>query len=204
MTEQAVLFDLGGVLTDMWASLAAYEAEHGLPPRTLSGALYGTEQWRRFETGEVDRDEWLQGAASVLAQHWGDRTEELLNGWASTPLGLHAPNIELARALRVAGVRIGILSNAGPGLEASLAGRLGIEVQWDTVVSSGDVGVSKPDPRIYELTADRVGVPASACFFIDDLTENVDGARAAGMQSHHFTGDYEALNSDLRAAGYRW
>lgn len=69
---------------------------------------------------------------------------------------------------------------------------------------SGLVGLAKPDPAIYHLAAERIGLPEMACFFIDDLAENVEAARSVGMQAHHFRGDHAGLHADLRAAGYDW
>ena len=79
-----------------------------------------------------------------------------------------------------------------------------MDIDWHDRVISGLVGLAKPDAAIYELAAERIGVEPGRCFFIDDLAENVEAARAVGMGGHHFQGDYEALETDLRAAGYDW
>jgi HAD superfamily hydrolase (TIGR01509 family) len=85
--------------------------------------------------------------------------------------------------LRQRGVRTALLSNAAGGGTAKA--RLG---RWfDALVFSGEVGFAKPDPQVYLLTAERLGLPAAACGFVDDSRRNVDGAVAAGMTGIHHT-----------------
>ena len=67
---------------------------------------------------------------------------------------------------------------------------------FDVLVISYEEGLTKPNPVIFQLTADRLGVPASACFFIDDNQINVEAARAAGMKAARFTG-VEQLKREL-------
>ncbi|SFK49051.1 haloacid dehalogenase superfamily, subfamily IA, variant 3 with third motif having DD or ED [Amycolatopsis sacchari] len=85
--------------------------------------------------------------------------------------------------LRERGVRTALLSNAAGGGTAKA--RLG---RWfDALVFSGEVGHAKPSPQVYLLTADRLGLPATACVFVDDSRRNVDGAVEAGMVGVHHT-----------------
>ena len=204
--ERAALFDFGGVLLRQdWDEYDAFCERNGLPARALRRALYGTEAWRALQTGRIrDRGVWREAAIASLAEHCGDRAEGLFEEWYARPVRLHQPNIELARALGAAGVRIGLLSNAAPDLETRITADFGVEIPWDDRVISGLVGLAKPDPAIYRLAAERIGLPESACFFIDDLAENVEAARGVGMRAHQFGGDYAALQAELRAAGYRW
>lgn len=204
--DRAVLFDFGGVLLQQdWDEYDAFCEQHGLPTRALRRALYGTEEWRALQTGRIsDRSVWRAAAIASLAEHCGDRAEGLFEEWYSRPIKLHQPNIELANALAAAGVRVGLLSNAAPDLATRITEQFGVEVDWTDRVISGLVGLAKPDPAIYHLAAERIGLPEPACFFIDDLGENVEAARGVGMLAHHFQGDYEALRADLRAAGYEW
>jgi len=112
-------------------------------------------------------------------------------------------------AARRDGVRTAILSNdpGGPGAQR-LRDLEGTFV--DVVVVSGDVGTAKPDRRIYELTADRLGLAPGECVFVDDLIGNVRGAVAAGMVGvHHVEPAVAAeeiailLDSDGRGSGPR-
>jgi HAD superfamily hydrolase (TIGR01509 family) len=79
----------------------------------------------------------------------------------------------------------------------------GIADLFDDVVVSADVGMAKPDTQIYALAAHRLGLPASECVFIDDLTANVDAARDAGMHAVHFLVNQHNLEAQLAALGVR-
>ncbi len=203
--ERAALFDFGGVLLRQdWADYDAFGERHGLPPGALSHALYGTGKWRELQVGRGDRAVWAEAAIASLREHCGDRAEAVFREWRARPVRRHEPNIALARALRAAGTRIGLLSNAAPDLRELIVPHFGVDIAWDDQVVSGLVGLAKPDPAIYRLAAERIGVPAERCFFIDDVAANVEAARGTGMTAHQFVGDYAALHEALRAAGYRW
>ena len=203
--ERAALFDFGGVLLRQdWAEYDVFGERHGLPRGALSHALYGTDAWRALQVGRGDRARWAEAAIASLREHCGARAEAVFREWRARPVRRHEPNIALARALRAAGTRIGLLSNAAPDLRELIVPHFGVDIEWDAQVVSGLDGLAKPDPAIYRLAAERVGVPIGRCFFIDDLAENVEAARAAGMTAHQFRGDYAALHEALRAAGYRW
>ena len=76
---------------------------------------------------------------------------------------------------------------------------LPVDEIFETVVDSGFVGCRKPEPRIYEMTLERIGMPAEACVFVDDIEVNCEGARAAGMTAVHFQ-DTAQATAEIRAA----
>ncbi|MBN6034498.1 HAD-IA family hydrolase [Amycolatopsis sp. 195334CR] len=86
--------------------------------------------------------------------------------------------------LRDRGVKTALLSNA-PGASGPAKRRLA--PFFDALVFSGEVGVAKPDERVFLLTADRLGLPPEHCAFVDDSAGNVRGAVAAGMVGVHHT-----------------
>ena len=86
--------------------------------------------------------------------------------------------LEALRRARRSGVKTGMISNSwGRGRYD----RSQFDELFDGVVISGEVGLHKPQPQIFELGAERVGLPASQCVFVDDLQENCEGAEAVGM-----------------------
>jgi epoxide hydrolase-like predicted phosphatase len=90
----------------------------------------------------------------------------------------HAPDMSaLVLRARRSGLRTGLLSNSW----GNTYPREGWSEMFDTVVISGEVGMRKPEPRIYALAAQRLGLEPMECVFVDDLRENVDGAVASGM-----------------------
>jgi putative hydrolase of the HAD superfamily len=88
--------------------------------------------------------------------------------------------IEAVRRAHRAGVHTALVSNSWGGhlYDADL-----MEELFDAVVISGRVGLRKPDPRVYLMAAEMIGVPPEECVFVDDLAQNADGARAAGMEA---------------------
>jgi epoxide hydrolase-like predicted phosphatase len=86
--------------------------------------------------------------------------------------------IAAVRSARDAGVRTGLISNSWG---TSIYDPDALEGMFDEIVISGDVGLHKPQPEIYKLAADRLGVAPEECVFVDDLRENVRGAKEVGM-----------------------
>jgi HAD superfamily hydrolase (TIGR01509 family) len=202
----AVLFDFGGVLLRQdWDTYDEFGRDHGLPKNALRVALYGTDAWKRLQVGEGDREVWARAAITSLGEHCGDRASEVLDRWLDRPAEFHQKNIDLANALQAAGHRIGLLSNAAPDLAERLKGTYRLGIEWDDEVISGLVDLAKPDAAIFHLAAERIGLAAKSCFFIDDQPRNVEAARSVGMLAYNFVGsDYGGLQEALRAAGYRW
>ncbi len=207
MTQRAVLFDFGGVLIRMdWDGYDEFGKRWNLPAGTLVDAFYRTPEWHAIETGRGNWDTWQRGVEQSLKPYLqGDVAEEvqsLLDAWYAQPWQYHHPNFELAHDLQAAGHKIGVLSNAPDDLRDRFLSDLPVEVNWDAIVVSGEIGMRKPDPRIFEYAAEEIGVAPRDCFFIDDLEENVLGAQAIGMGGYHFTrNNYKALRFALRAAG---
>ena len=75
---------------------------------------------------------------------------------------------------------------------------LPVDEIFETVVDSGFVGCRKPEAQIYEITLERLGMPAEACLFVDDIDVNCDGARELGITAVHFR-DTEQAIAEVRA-----
>src|SRR3989454_2748931 len=177
-----------------WDSARDLEAAHGLPAGSLHATLYGGDAWRLVERGRGDRETWLAGAHRALEELAGRPLPPLHSEWRA----LQAPirtNIELVRALRPRH-RTGILSNADATLRERLTNVVGVVDLFDDIVCSAEVGLAKPEPAIYALACDRLGVPAGACVFVDDHEANVDAATGAGLRAILYRVD---RGDDLRA-----
>jgi putative hydrolase of the HAD superfamily len=177
---EAVIFDFGGVLVDMrWDVAAAFEQAHGLPRGALLRTLYRTDAWREIERGRGDPGAWRQEAHRLLEAQAGRPLPRLHDAWLAARHLIRA-NLALARRLRP-GYRTAILSNADVTLRSRLR-ELGVDHVFDTIVSSAEEGLAKPEPAVYRLAAERLGVDPASCVFVDDADENVRGAEAVGMQ----------------------
>ena len=177
---RGLLVDFGGVLTtNVFQSFREFSEREGLGPDHVKEKFRSDPQalglLRRLEKGEIDVDEFEPRFAEAIGVDDHDGlVERLFRG-----IGPDEPMIDAVHAARRAGVRTGLISNSwGAGLEYD-EGLM--EELFDAVVISGDVGMHKPEPEIFELGAERIGVPPTECVFVDDLRENCAGAEAVGM-----------------------
>jgi len=198
-TVDAVLLDAGGifVLPDherITAALARAGAR--VDPAHLDRAHYeGVRVLAEFTEG--DREVWraynraYARACAVPDDVLDDAVEHLLNEFATGAVWSRVVpgSVDALRELAALGLRLAIVSNAdGKAAERLLEHRIcqvgrGPGVEVDTVVDSELVGVAKPDPRIFEIALDRLGVPAGRALHVGDTpAADVDGARAAGVR----------------------
>ncbi len=203
MAIRGLIFDYGGVLWDMrWDITRTLEQEHGLRERAITETLYGSEIWRKLEVGIGDRELWLDGAHRELESVAGRELPPLHRHWRERQ-HLIAPNIDLIRRLRAA-YKTGVLSNADNTLVYRLRETHGIFDLFDDVVCSADVGMAKPDPRVYALAASRLGLDPGECVFVDDMESNVEAARSAGMLGiHHLVYEGHDLEQQFAELGVR-
>ena len=178
-TIRAVVLDFGGVLYDMrWDVAHALEAAHRLPRGTLVDTLYRTGTWAAVERGRGDREAWRVEAHRLLEERAGHPLPRLHDAWRASQ-ALVPASLAAVRALRPT-YHTAILSNADLSLRARLT-QGGILHLFDVALVSAEEGVAKPEPAIYELGCERVGLPPAVCVFVDDLRENCEGAEAVGM-----------------------
>ncbi|MDP2948558.1 MAG: HAD family phosphatase [Chloroflexota bacterium] len=200
---QAVLFDYGGVVGCLdRQEVQRLEEKYGLPLGGLAEALYGIPEWEEVQVGRGSEDRWLKAVAARLYELAGRPIPGIRQEWPRMWRGIDHDVVSLARRLRPR-YKVGLLSNATKNLEEQVLNHQGILHLFDVVINSAHVGIAKPDVRIYHLAAERLGVPASACVFVDDLLQNVEGARAAGMRAFQYQG-IAHLEEELRALGVRW
>lgn len=177
--KRGLLADFGGVLTtNVFDSFKAFCRAEGLPDDAVKNMFRergeGLSLLRRLEKGELTADEFSIQFAPLLGVSSEGLVERLFGG-----IGPDEPMIDAVRRARAAGVRTGLISNSwGDGIayEPAL-----MEELFDAVVISGEVGLHKPQPEIFRLGAERIGVEPEDCVFVDDLRENCEGAEAVGM-----------------------
>jgi putative hydrolase of the HAD superfamily len=190
---QAVIFDYGGVLRgdgrEIWT---AADATASLPPGTLWAAWHDIPEYRLSREGAIDGLAFRAAIHRALIPVAGDteQAEAALAALEAALAGLPPIDTEmraLIDRLRAARrVKLGLLSNANHGFTERLRAR-GVANFFDDVVVSADVGLAKPDPAIFRLAAERLGVVPEACLMIDDQAQHVEGARAAGLRAHLWT-----------------
>jgi putative hydrolase of the HAD superfamily len=181
---RAVIFDWGGVLmrTDDPNPRLAWDARLSLPPGSINRLVFESAGWSRALYGQIGDDELWAEVGDQLNLSAESLAELRHDFWAGDRLD--GELVSLIRGLRPR-YQTALLSNFTAGLRPLLA-RYNLAAAFDVIVISGEEGIVKPDARIYQVTAARLGTPPSECLFVDDFKENVAGARAAGMQALHF------------------
>jgi putative hydrolase of the HAD superfamily len=155
------------------------------------------------ELGEATEEAWVTAVRRKLDEPAGRTLPDIRQEWSALWRTLADDVLELVRRLRER-YGVGLLSNATDRLGSELRDYHKIDGLFRVIINSSQVGVAKPDPRIYQLAAERMGVPPEGCVHIDDLEHNVEGARQAGFYGIHHRGDYPALERELRSLGVEW
>ena len=183
---EALIVDFGGVLTNpLQESLDAFAASVGIELQDLVRVMLPIYTGQEdamvagFETGKVDEEEFDRELALRLEKTTGKHIEALgLVSRIFAGTHLERSMLDLLVMARRGGMKTALLSNSWgmSGYPRELFSDL-----FDVAVISGDVGLRKPDPGIFGLTLDRLGVPAERCIFVDDHPGHLEPAKAAGM-----------------------
>ncbi|MDX6603959.1 MAG: putative hydrolase of the superfamily [Solirubrobacterales bacterium] len=204
---EAVVSDFGGVLTTpLMASFLALQDEVGISPENFGEAIRavreedGENPLYALERGETTEDEFLERLNDGLEPLLGHRPQ--LHSFGEMFFGAleaNEPMIELMRELKADGLRMAMLTNNVREWEPRWRAMLPVDEIFETIVDSAFVGARKPEPRIYELTVERLALPPGACLLVDDLAVNCEGARDAGLHAVHFQDNEQAI-AEIRAA----
>jgi len=198
----ALIVDYGGVLTNsLHETISAWASADRINPDRYTTVI---REWladgaernivHDLERGEISPAEFERRFAALLSREDGSipDAEGLLRRMFA---GFRAEEdmMGVVRRARRAGLRTALLSNSwGNEYDPDLL------AEFDAAVISGEVGLRKPEPEIYRLTAARLGVDPRQCVFVDDLPPNVRGAVAVGMVGIHHI-DTETTATELEA-----
>lgn len=177
---QALIVDYGGVLTtSIWPAFSVFCEAEGLAPDAVRELFRGDAEalslLRGLETGELSAEEFEPRFGALL----GVTETEGLIGRLFAGLRPDEAMISAVEAARTSGVRTGLISNSwGLGIYDRAPTDL-----FDATVISGEVGLHKPQPEIYLLACERLGVDPRLAVFVDDLRENCTGAEEVGMET---------------------
>jgi putative hydrolase of the HAD superfamily len=208
MAVEAVIWDFGGVFTTSpFDAFNRYERERGLPAdviRRINSLNPDANAWARIERSEVDAatfDRLFAEEAQALGYDIrGADVLALLSG------DLRPRVVDAFKACK-ARFKVGCITNNAPtgkgaGMSSSSEKAAAIaEVfsLFDHVIESSKAGVRKPDPRIYRMMCDALGVKPEACVYLDDLGINLKPARDMGMTTIKVTSEHQLL-ADLSKA----
>jgi putative hydrolase of the HAD superfamily len=197
MAVRAVVFDIGGVLeiTPRTGATEKWEAALGLVPGDLHRRL--EDVWRGGSVGTITEAEVHRRIGDILGLDEAGMGAFMSDVWNEYLGTLNAELTRYFRGLRPR-YRTAILSNSFVGAREKERERYGFEELTDLIVYSHEVGMSKPDPRVYELTCERLGVRPGEAVFLDDVPAAVDGARRVGMLGVLFRHNAQAI-ADIEA-----
>ena len=190
--HRAVIVDFGGVLvrSEDPSPREALARELGLTVEDLERLIFASDLSLRAQRGELPEPEFWKAIGERLGIRSPERIQQVRQRFFAGDR-LNEPLVEALRRWK-GQVTLGLISNAWSGLREVLR-RLGLLDLFDGVVISAEVGLLKPDPRIYLLALERLKVPPDAAAFVDDLPENVQAARELGLYGIHFRDTQEAL-----------
>ena len=184
---EAVIWDFGGVLTTSpFEAFMRYEMERGLPADTIrrtNAENHLENAWAKFERAEIDAaafDELFAAESRALgAEIRGRDVLPLLSG------DLRPEMVEALRRVKQSFKTGCITNNLPANTIGSKTGRslyvAEVMAQFDHVIESAKIGLRKPDPRIYTMMTDKLGVDPKRCVYLDDLGVNLKPAREMGM-----------------------
>ena len=182
MACRAVIFDLGGVVVGSpLHAIAAYERDHDLPPGVINRVVVDTAPsgaWSRLERGELRLEQFYPAFdADCAAAGYTISAREMMLRVAEY-VAPRPPMLAAIRCIRARGLLVGAITNNWVVEEG---GTSALRPHFDVFIESAVVGIRKPDPRIFHLACEELGVAPHESVFLDDIGLNLKAARALGM-----------------------
>ena len=205
---EAVVSDFGGVLTTplMGSFLALQDKvgvsveDFGAAMRAAAAAGDGEIPLFKLERGEITEPQFLEVMRDGLEPRLGHRPElHRFREVFFAALDPNQPMIDLMAQLKTEGLRMAMLTNNVVEWEPLWRTMLPVDEIFETVVDSAFVGYRKPERQIYDITLERLGLPATACLFVDDLEVNCEAARELGFTAVQYREPEQAI-AEIRAA----
>ncbi|MDT0509235.1 HAD-IA family hydrolase [Novosphingobium sp. MMS21-SN21R] len=203
MTYSAVIFDFGGVITSSpFEAFNRLEAARGLPQnfvRQVNTVNGDTNAWALFERAEIGAAEFdrrFAAEARALGHELDGASVLAVLAGAVRPAMVAALDRLKAKGYRLGCITNNVPSGHGAGMARSSDGRDELEqifARFEHVIESSKAGVRKPDPRIYLMMCEALGLMAEDCVYLDDLGINCKPAAALGMRAIKVTSGEQAL-----------
>jgi epoxide hydrolase-like predicted phosphatase len=180
MAIRAVLFDFGGVLvqTINQSGREKWEKRLGLPSHGLARAVFDSQIAMQATLGQVNEEEIWKSLGSLYKLSAENLSQMRSDFWSGDWLDTNLINFLLSLRPHY---KTAILSNAWLGAREMFVNKYHLDQIMDLIVISSEVSLAKPDPRIYQLTVDRLGARPEEIIFVDDVLENVRASRQVGL-----------------------
>lgn len=188
MTIEAVVFDFGGVFTGSpFSGLHAWHVEKGLDPDQGLRIVFGPydqdtdHPWHRLERGELALLAAAEQIKAVAAEEGLDiELSEMFGAMGGSTI--RTDMVDKVLELRGAGYRTGLITNNIKEFSDGWRAMIPVDDMFEVIVDSSAVGMRKPDPRIYQMCLDQLGVAAERSVFLDDARGNIAAVEALGMR----------------------
>ncbi|MEI8133228.1 MAG: HAD family phosphatase [Leptolinea sp.] len=179
---QAVIFDMGGVIlrSESVVSRTKLAKKFGLTRKELENIVFQSDESKKAELGEFTAEQHWNNIARLLNFPQAELAEFQRAYWDGDQVDEEL--VAFIRGLR-GKYKTGMLSNAWHGARERIMAEYHFLSAFDAVIFSADVHLRKPDPRIFLLMLARLGVKVAEAVFVDDFMENIEGARAVGLQT---------------------
>jgi putative hydrolase of the HAD superfamily len=177
------LFDLGGVVVnfDFAGAFQLWASRAGCDPSLIAGRFSIDESYEQHERGEIPASSYFAALRQTLGIELSD--EDFVEGWNNVYLGI-VPGISEMLSLAQRHLSLFAFTNSNPTHQSVWEHLYASELRpFEKIFVSSDLGVRKPDSDAFQLVARRMGFALGEILFFDDSSENVEGARRAGMQS---------------------
>ena len=205
---EAVIFDFGGVITSSpFEAFNRLEDERALPRdfiRSVNAVNSHDNAWAQFERAEIDArkfDVLFEAEAEALGHSLEGRAVLAVLSGAIRPAMIRALDQLAEAGYRLACITNNVPSGHGAGMARSGDSADAYEqafARFEAVIESSKAGVRKPDPRIYQLMCEQLGLAPAQCVYLDDLGINCKPAAALGMAAIKVVSGEQAL-ADLSA-----
>lgn len=207
---EAVIWDFGGVFTTSpFEAFSHYEVQRGLPRnhiRTVNSTNPDSNAWALFERAEIDAHgfdrKYLEESTALGHPVRGAEILPLLSGGVRPRMV--AALLECKRHFKVGCITNNMANGHGPGMDARPEGAArarDIMRHFDVIIESSKIGIRKPDPRIYLMMCEQLGVEPRTCVYLDDLGVNCKPAAQLGMVAIKVVTEEQALADLEKATG---
>ena len=195
---RAFLIDLDGVIREWPKDVGDPDRIPGLDPEVVRGALFADDLLGQVVIGAITDEAWRLEAARRIEEACGVECAAALAKAAAYPGEVRPDVLALCRRVRER-APVGLVTNATTRLDDHL-GQLGIAGEFDRVFNSSELGVAKPDVRVFRLACEALDVAPADVVFVDDTSAHVEAAASVGMRAELYT-SVAALETLLRREG---
>lgn len=192
-----IILDMGNVLLDYDPEVILDQVFDDKEEKDLiRRELFEGDEWIQGDLGYIANEQRYEGVSRRVPESLHEKLKACVEGWSICMVPLEGAK-EFCEYVKGCGYGIYVLSNASTDFYNYFPKYFDLDF-FDGIVISSEVHIVKPDVGIYQHLLEKYDLEAGECLFIDDRENNVEGARACGMQAYMFQGDFEEIKAEYR------